>query len=237
MKHHPLASLAPMPTSPVSPGRRRLVTGLGAAPFATLGGARLAALGGAPLALWLGTRPGVARAEAARYQIDPSHLSIGFLVDHIGYAKVLGMFRQARGSYAFDEASATLSDVRIEIDTDSVFTNFEARDEHLRSDEFLDAKKHPKMVFTSAGAKGSADRTFEIPGQLELLGKSAPLTLTASWNKSAESPIGLLRKPYVMGVSARGSFKRSAYGMNYALDNGWVGDEIALIIEFEAVRQ
>jgi len=41
----------------------------------------------------------------------------------------------------------------------------------------------------------------------------------------------------VMGVSARGSFKRSAYGMSYAVANGWVGDEVALIIEFEAVRQ
>ena len=40
-----------------------------------------------------------------------------------------------------------------------------------------------------------------------------------------------------MGVSARGSFKRSSFGMNYALDNGWVGDEVALIIEFEAVRR
>jgi polyisoprenoid-binding protein YceI len=40
-----------------------------------------------------------------------------------------------------------------------------------------------------------------------------------------------------MGVSARGSFKRSAYGMRYGVDNGWVGDEVALIIEFEARRK
>ena len=42
---------------------------------------------------------------------------------------------------------------------------------------------------------------------------------------------------YVMGVSARGSFQRSAFGMNYSVDNGWVGDEVELIIEFEAQRQ
>ena len=75
-------------------------------------------------------------------------------------------------------------------------------------------------------------------GTLTLLGKSQPLTLQATWNKSAESPLGGFgRKPYVMGVSARGSFKRSAYGMNYAVANGWVGDEVPLIIEFEAVRK
>ncbi|MDP1885434.1 YceI family protein, partial [Polaromonas sp.] len=81
-------------------------------------------------------------------------------------------------------------------------------------------------------------KTFDISGQLELLGKTQPLTLQATWNKSAESPLGgPLGKPYEMGVSARGSFKRSSYGMNYAVANGWVGDEVPLIIEFEAIRK
>ena len=179
-----------------------------------------------------------AHAQAARYDIDPDHLAVGFLVDHIGYAKVLGMFRAARGSYRFDEATATLSDVRIEIDTASVFSNQAKRDEHLRGPDFLNSGEFPRMVFTATSARRTGDRSFDITGQLQLLGKSQPLTLQATWNKSAESPLGGFgRKPYVMGVSARGSFKRSAYGMNYAVSNGWVGDEVALIIEFEAVRQ
>ena len=154
------------------------------------------------------------------------------------YAKVLGTFRAARGSYRFDEASGTLSEVRIEVDTASVFTNQRKRDEHLKGPDFLNSGEFPRMVFTANGAKRLAERRFEIAGQLELLGKSQPLTLTATWNKSAESPLGGFgRKPYVMGVSARGSFKRSAYGMNYAVANGWVGDTVDLIIEFEAVRQ
>ena len=179
-----------------------------------------------------------AQAQAARYELDPDHTTVAFLVDHIGYAKVLGMFRSARGSYRFDEATATLSDVRIEVETASVFSNQRKRDDHLKGPDFLNSGEFPRMVFTAASAKRTGDRTFEVAGQLELLGKSQPLTLQATWNKSAESPMGgPLRKPYVMGVSARGSFKRSAYGMNYAVANGWVGDEVPLIIEFEAVRQ
>lgn len=179
-----------------------------------------------------------AQAQAARYNIDPDHLTVAFLVDHIGYAKVLGLFRSARGSYQFDEASATLSDVRIEVETASVFSNQRKRDDHLKGPDFLNSGEFPRMVFTASGAKRSGERSFEITGQLEVLGKTQPLTLQATWNKSAESPIGGIgRKPYVMGVSARGSFKRSAYGMNYAVSNGWVGDEVELIIEFEAVRQ
>ena len=57
--------------------------------------------------------------------------------------------------------------------------------------------------------------------QLDRVGRSLPLTLQATWNKS----------------SARGSFKRSNYGMKYAVENGWVGDEVPLIIEFEAIRK
>jgi polyisoprenoid-binding protein YceI len=184
----------------------------------------------------LGT--GAALAQPQRYEIDPDHLSLGFLVDHIGYAKVLGMFRSARGSYRFDEATGTLSDVRIEVDTASVFSNQRKRDDHLKGPDFLNSGEFPRMVFTASSARRTADRQYEITGQLELLGKSQPLTLQATWNKSAESPLGGIgRKPYVMGVSARGSFKRSAYGMNYAVANGWVGDTVDLIIEFEAVRQ
>ncbi|MBE0549680.1 MAG: YceI family protein, partial [Rubrivivax sp.] len=182
-----------------------------------------------------------AQAQPARYEIDPDHLSVGFLVDHIGYAKVLGMFRTARGSYRFDEGRGELSEVRIEVETASVFSNHRQRDEHLKGSDFLNSAKFPRLVFTAAAARRTGERSFEINGQLELLGKTQPLTLQATWNKSAESPLGSLggfgRKPYVMGVSARGSFKRSAHGMSYAVANGWVGDEVALIIEFEAVRQ
>jgi polyisoprenoid-binding protein YceI len=179
-----------------------------------------------------------ALAEAARYKIDPNHLSIGFLVDHAGFAKTLGLFRTASGSFQFDEAQGVLSDVRIEVDTASVFTNQGARDAHLKGEDFLNSAAHPRMVFTASSATRTGDRSFDIKGQLELLGKSQPLTLQATWNKSAASPFGgIFSKPHLMGVSARGSFKRSAHGMSYGVADGWVGDEVALIIEFEAVRQ
>jgi polyisoprenoid-binding protein YceI len=182
--------------------------------------------------------PGLAHAQAARYELDPDHLTVAFLVDHIGYAKTLGLFRTARGSYSFDESTRQLTAVRIEVDTASVFSNQRKRDEHLKGPDFLNSSEFPRMVFTADTARRIGERNFEINGQLQLLGRTQPLTLQATWNKSAESPIGSFgRKPYVMGVSARGSFKRSAFGMNYAVANGWVGDEVALIIEFEAIRQ
>jgi polyisoprenoid-binding protein YceI len=96
------------------------------------------------------------------------------------------------------------------------------------------------MVFRAASATPVEARRYRIEGTLELLGEVRPVTLDATWNKSGEYPFGggpFGGKPYVMGVSARGSFERSAFGMTYSVDNGWVGDEVELIIEFEAKRQ
>ena len=194
------------------------------------------------LCLWLaaGLSGHAAWAGAARYEIDPDHLSVGFLVEHVGYRKVLGMFRKASGAYSFDEASGELSDVVVTIESESVFSNHRKRDEHLRSADFLNSAEFPQLVFRAGRATPVDGRRYRIEGELELLGQTRPLTLQAIWNKSGEYPFGgglLGGKPYVMGVSARGSFRRSAHGMNYSVDNGWVGDEVELIIEFEAQRQ
>jgi polyisoprenoid-binding protein YceI len=198
---------------------------------------------GAALAAGLGvTLLGVGDAGAApkKYVIDPAHLSIGFLVDHAGYDKVLGMFRKAKGEVTYDEDTKTLSAASVVIDTESVFTNHEKRDEHLRSPDFLNAGEFPEMTFTLTGANPTGDRAGTVEGELELLGRKQPVTLDVTLNKAAEYPFGgglFGSKPYALGISARGSFKRSAFGMTYGVEQGWVGDEVELIIEFEAVRE
>jgi polyisoprenoid-binding protein YceI len=180
-----------------------------------------------------------ARAEPARYVLDPEHVSVGFLVDHVGYAKTLGMFRRVSGEYRFDAETGALSDLRIEIDAASVYTAHDKRDEHLRGRDFLDVARFPTLVYTAAAATRRGERDYIIEGELELLGQRRPVTLTATWNKRAPYPLPLspLRRAPVMGVSARGSFRRSDFGMMYAVDNGWVGDEVELIIELEAREQ
>jgi len=176
-----------------------------------------------------------AHAQLARYEIDPEHFSVGFLVDHIGYAKVLGLFQKAGGSFTFDEKAGTLSDVRIAIDSASVFTGHRKRDDHLRGTDFLNAVEFTQIVFKGASAKRAGERTFVVEGQLEMLGKTQPVTVNFTWNKSAQYELPGV-KAYVMGASGRGSFKRSAFGMSYAVANGWVGDTVELILEFEARR-
>lgn len=180
-----------------------------------------------PLTVW---------ASEEEYIIDKSHFSIGFLVEHVGYAKTLGMFRDIDGSYIHDVKNKKINDINIVINTDSVFTNDEKRDEHLKSPDFLHVDKYPEMVFKATDIKINNDETI-INGNLTLLGITRPLVLTGRINKIGKYPFGGIIKPYVMGISAKGTIKRSDHAMMYAIKDNLVGDEIELIIEFEARRQ
>ena len=179
---------------------------------------------------------GAAHAQPARYEIDPDHFSVGFLVDHIGYAKVLGLFQTAGGTFAFDEKTATLADVAIAIDSSSVFTGHRKRDNHLRSADFLNSAEFPKIVFKGGKAKRTGERTFVVDGQLELLGKTEPCQLRRDLEQERA-----VRAPRGQGVrdgrvGAR-QLQAQRLGMNYGVANGWVGDTVELIVEFEARRK
>jgi polyisoprenoid-binding protein YceI len=174
-------------------------------------------------------------ASAPLYEIDPQHLTVGFLVEHVGFAKVFGRFNEAEGSFRFDEERGEISDARVVVRTASVDTTVEPRDRHLRSADFLNVEEFPEMVFESPGTTKLVDRKGELRGNLTLLGVTKPLTLSVTWNRSAVSP--LPGNPYVAGMSVRGSFSRSAFGMTYGVDDGLVGDEVELLIELEAQRR
>lgn len=179
-----------------------------------------------------------ASAEAQRYEIDTEHVTVAFLVDHIGYAKTLGQFRKVTGGFAFDETTGKLADLRVVIETTSVDTGHAARDGHLRGKDFLDVTRFPRMTFTATSMQRRDAGRFTLTGELELLGRRRPVTLEATLNKSERYPIGPpMMKPWVIGVSARGRIKRSEFGMNYGVANGLVGDDVELIIELEARRK
>ncbi len=88
-------------------------------------------------------------AEDKQYIIDDSHFSLGFLVEHAGYAKTLGLFKHIDGSFIYNADKNTVKDILITVNTDSVFTNHEKRDAHLRSPDFLNVSKYPVMTFSS----------------------------------------------------------------------------------------
>jgi len=188
----------------------------------------------ATAALVLGLAATTAQAAPRTYTIDPTHAAIAFLVDHIGYAKVLGQFLTTEGSFVFDEDTRELGAVTVTIDAASVFTNDERRDGHVRSKDFLDSEANPAITFNAEGGTVTSERTGQVTGDLTIRGVTQPVTLDVTWNKSGAYPFG--HKKHTIGVSARATILRSAFGMDYA-QGGIVGDEVDLLIEIEAIAE
>lgn len=176
-----------------------------------------------------------ARAEPRSFTLDPAHLHVGFLTEHIGFARTLGVFRDVAGTVVFDEEAPALQEIDVTVRTNSVDTGHDARDEHLRSDDFLAVDEYPEMTFTLTEATRTGENTGTITGDLSLRGETHPVSLDVTLNKTGRYPFG--DEHYAVGISARGSLKRSDWGMTYGVDNGLVGDRVEIIIEAELIRE
>lgn len=175
-----------------------------------------------------------AHAEMAAYELDPEHTTVFFLIDHIGYAKTLGLFTTVTGSFMYDADTRELGDVTVGIEAASIQSFNEARDNHVRNSDFLDVAAHPAITFTANGGKAADDTSGTVTGDLTILGQSLPITLDVTLNKSATYPFG--HKRDVLGLSMTASIQRSDFGMTYGVDNGLVGDTVAIQIETEAMK-
>ena len=173
-------------------------------------------------------------AAPERYELDPEHTVVSFLVGHVGYASVLGVFPDVEGGFTYDRETRELSDLEVTVATAGVETFHDARDEHVRAGDFLDVDAHPVMTFTAEGGEPTGENEGTVAGELTLLGETRPLTLDVTLNKAGEYPFGHGR--FALGLSARGSLVRSKWGMTYAVENGLVDDEVRLVIETEALR-
>jgi polyisoprenoid-binding protein YceI len=174
-------------------------------------------------------------AAPATYRIDPEHFSIAFLVEHIGFEKLIGMFWQAGGEFVYDEATRQLSSGTIDVQAVSVDTHHDPRDEHVRGSDFLNVEKHPVIRFVARDYRPGENGHGIVRGDLTLLGQTHPVDVAVTLNKAAKYPFGHGR--HTLGISARAQLKRSQWGMSYGVGNKMVGDEVELLFEFEALRQ
>ncbi|MEZ5932583.1 MAG: YceI family protein [Alphaproteobacteria bacterium] len=175
------------------------------------------------------------QAEPAEFVLDPEHTYITFFVRHLGFADLAGMFLESDGTFSYDEEAKELKSATITVKTDSVFTNHEERDGHLKSADFLNVGEYPEMTFVAKTAEKLSDTQGKITGDLTLLGVTKPITLDVTFNKAGNYPF--LDGHYALGFDATGSFRRSDFGMTYGVDGDIVGDEITLVIGAEGIRQ
>jgi polyisoprenoid-binding protein YceI len=187
-----------------------------------------------PAVFALGLAPGTVKADMATYAIDPAHVTVAFTIMHAGYAKTLGRFAEVEGTFDYNEETQELGGLSVTIQTASVETWNEARDRHVRSDDFLAAEAHPQITFVATQATPTSDTTGTVTGDLTIRGVTRPVTLDVTKNLMADYPC--CHGKETIGISATTQILRSDFGSTYALPV-FVGDEVDIILEFEAIRQ
>ncbi len=176
--------------------------------------------------------PPAARAET--YQIDPSHSHIGFSIRHMVISKVKGQFGKVDAS--LEHVEGTVTKARAVIETASIDTANENRDEHLRNEDFFDAAQYPQITF-EATRIAKQDGQWIAHGKFTMHGVTKEIALPFKVNGPVKDPWGNTR----LGIEARTTINRQDYGLSWSktLETGGlvVGNEVELEIEAEFIRQ
>jgi len=168
-------------------------------------------------------------AQQGSYKIDPAHTSINFSVSHLGTSVLNGRFNTLAGSLDFSPKGD--SKVEVTIDTASVDTNHQKRNDHLKSPDFFNVKQFPEMKFSSNKVEySSTGEPNKIVGTLSLHGETKPITLDVKAVGAGKDPWG----GYRAGYTATTKINRSDYGMKFM--QGGIGDEITIVLNIEAIK-
>lgn len=172
---------------------------------------------------------------AADYKIDTEgqHAFIQFKIKHLGYSWLIGGFNEFGGSFSYDENAPENASVNVTIDTASVDTNHEKRDEHLRSSEFLNVQEYPEATFTSTRYVPDSDAADggTLYGDFTLNGVTKEIAIDVEHIGAGDDPWGGFRR----GFAGEVDLTLADYNINYNL--GPEAKEVALFLSVEGVRQ
>ena len=178
-----------------------------------------------------------ALASATIWNIDPDHSNIGFKVRHLMVANVKGSFEKHSSVVDINDKDITKSKVEVTIDTASINTNVQKRDEHLRSADFLDVAKYPTMTFVSKKVAKAGKDKLKVTGDLTLHGITKEVVLEVEGlTRESKDPWGNIRR----GAVASTKINRKDFGLlwNKALETGGVvvGEEVIISLEVEMIK-
>jgi len=179
---------------------------------------------------------GLTLPSAGTFVLDKSHTQVGFVARHLMVSKVRGRFTEYEGAVVVAEDPAD-SSVEVTIQATSIFTNEENRDNHLRTNDFLNVAEYPTLTFRSTKVELSSGVEWKVTGDLTIRGVTRPVVLDVEFEGVVQDPWGGQR----IGFTASAEIDRNDFGVSFnaALEAGGfvVSPKIKLEIEAEAVRQ
>lgn len=167
------------------------------------------------------------------WSVDPSHSTVGFSVRHLMISKVRGRF--STFTAALSESGGAFTGVTADIDVASIDTREEKRDAHLRSADFFDAEKNPKLSFASTKVESRGGDKYVVRGNLSMHGVTKEVALDVELLGRAKDPWGNER----VAFQGKANVDRTEFGLNWnqALEAGGilVGEKIEIEIEAQFI--
>ena len=168
------------------------------------------------------------KTQETKWAIDPTHSKVGFKVKHLMISNVQGNCKEFDGAVATEGDDFSTAQISFSLNSASIDTEMTDRDTHLKSPDFFDAEKYPKINFSGKGLKDLGDDLYELTGDLTIKDVTKPVTLSVEYGGIMADPWGNVKA----GFSITGKINRKSFGLNWnaALEAGGVlvGEEIKI---------
>lgn len=173
--------------------------------------------------------------STTKWTIDPTHSEINFKAKHLVISTVTGKFKKFEGEAEASAQDFDGANVGFTADIDSIDTNQSDRDAHLKSGDFFDAEKFPKLKFANGVlVKNGGD--YLLKGDLTIKDTTKPIELSVDFGGVADDPYGNTKA----GFELEGKISRKDYGLtwNAVTEAGSVvvGDQIKILASIQLVK-
>lgn len=189
-----------------------------------------------PLLALLALAAGAPVTAGETYKVDPGHSFIGFSARHFGVSNVRGEFKDYEFDLVLDEEDPSRSTVTLKIEADSIDTDHERRDAHLKSPDFLDVAAHPVIEFESTGLSATGEGSYLLTGGLTMHGVTHEVEIPVTLAGPVKDPYG----NYRIGVDGELTIDRQEWGVSFnaVMDNGGlvVSNDVKISFSIEGLR-
>lgn len=166
-------------------------------------------------------------ASFAQWSIDKGHTKFAFIAEHHGLSEVDGYFKKFDGKITATKDDLSDAVFEITIESASLNTDLEMRDNHLKSDDMFDVVKFPTILFKSTTFTKIAGNKYKMVGDMTIKGVTKSITLDVTMNGPMAHPNPQNKTPQ-LGIKATTIIKRSDFGIGGKLATIMVGDEVAI---------
>lgn len=177
-------------------------------------------------------------SQAPKWSFEKSHCKVSFSVSHFGISETEGQFKKFDGTIVSLKPDFSDAKITFTVDVNSIDTDDDQRDGHLKSADFFDTAKYPTMTFVSKSLKPVGKNKYKLTGDLTLHGVTKTITLDAVYGGTIQKdPFGNTKA----GFKFFGTINRKDWGLtwNKTLDTGGVavGNEVKIICNVEFLKE